>query len=387
MEFDHLNPGLIRGMSPQLGRLGGRASVAIDSISRAQIQVKPFVYAGTRIRGVKADLTYADNSIQIRTFSATLPGYATHLSGNGDVTFDGTGARAFARLVGATDLATVVGNSILGEHFTFDAHLGVNTGSARMVDFDLIGTAEGSQLGLDSLRIASQIDSSKALWVSVITSGSYGHTDLSGRVEKDGRLDLTVSGLLRNPAILGKWVGYAIGGDSLLFSGQIEGTQQAPVTQFNLKMPGLTVEGIPMVRVSVLGKWAYPVSGSVSVRADTLSWRGRTLTGVFLDVTRDHLETQFLFGSNRDQDDTVFLWGQGEERGKSIRVVADSMYIQASEIALSNRGPLEVTYDPSSGFRIGQFELSGQAGKVIARDHPDIRSAIEIELSEIDLRP
>jgi autotransporter translocation and assembly factor TamB len=242
-------------------------------------------------------------------------------------------------------------------------------------------------VGVDSLRLESFVGADQDFSVSGDAWGSDGKVGVSGQVGRDGRLDFAVSGVLKSTAGLGRLTGYRLAADSLHILGEVSGTLATPSIQFDLEMPAAQIEEIPMQDFTVSGNWRSPGDGSVSLRVGALSWGKNRFSDVFFDATRSGPKTDFLFGSNANKGDRIYLWGQVEADGKMIRVTADSMHVQASQVSLYNQGPLNVTYDPARGFHIDRFELAGPAGRIVARDHPDFKSVIEVLLHDMDLRP
>jgi len=385
--FRGLDLGLLPSAPPKLGKITGQVSVVVDSVWKAQVEVDDVVYDAVPIRDMKAKLRYWDDLLEVQEFAVGLPGFGMSMSGSGLVNLDVEKRSATLQFQGTTDLEKVVDGTTLGERLDFESILDLEIASYVTGKMSLLGKLINFQGGLDSLRLVGSFDSVEDVSVSGDAWGESGRIGVLGSVKHDGHLDLDLTGILDTMDGLERVSGLSVVGDTLRFSGQVGGTLDAPMTQFDLAISEVVVETIPVQDVTLSGKWAYPNEGSVSVRVGALSWGARTLEDVFLDATYQGQKTDFLFGSNTNREDKIYLWGQVEKHGQTIQVVADSLHVQASQVSLYNRGPLKVMYDPARGFHIDQFELTGPGGRVVARDHPDFRSAIEIMLGDIDLRP
>lgn len=385
--FQTLNVVLLPDVPPELGKMSGQVSVVIDSVWHGQLHLASAQYDSKALQNLKTVFQYQNHHLEIQNFAVDLPEFETKITGDGEVVLAGPYPVVTAHLQGSTALQKMLKRTTLGDRFDFDSKIQAEMGDVVTGEIVVLGALSNFQGGLDSLKLESRLTGIEDVGIMADLWGESGRVGVAGKVLDGQGLDLNLKGNLDNLNRLSHLSGYAIESDSLTFSATIGGSIVAPKVRFDVSLIEGVAETIPIQNLTLSGQWAYPDSGSISVRVGTLSWGDRTLDHVFLDATQQGFNTEFLFGSNANLDDKIYLWGQIGSEENTIRLVVDSLHVQASHVALSNRGPLKGMYDPSRGFHIDHFELAGPAGRLIARDHPDLRSAIEVVLEDIDLRP
>ncbi|MBT5829518.1 MAG: translocation/assembly module TamB, partial [Candidatus Latescibacteria bacterium] len=385
--FENLNLGMLPKQPYEIGKATGTVSVVVDTVWQASVGLKEITYDSHFIQDLKTDFVYGGGRVDIRHFEAFLTGLETRLVGTGQVFLGDEQQRVVGQVKSFIDLQRVMPDTGYGEYLEFGTDFDLRIGEGVWGDVSTVGEWGNFGVGIDSLRLESLFDGQPSVHVDASAWGPVGRLQALGRVGYDGALDLGFSVNLIKASLVGELLGQEIVSDPFLLSGQLGGTVEAPLVQGDVEIPEIVIGDVPMQDLELSVKWVFPTSGSVALRLGAVSWGERTLKGVFFDATHNETKTDFLFGSNPEQEDRVYLWGYVENLERSVHVVVDSMHVQASEVALYNRGPLKVTYDRDRGFHIERFELAGPAGRILGRDHSDFKSTIEVLLTDIDLRP
>lgn len=387
LSFERLLLSLLPDAPPGLGYITGQVNATKDSAIVADIQLDKLDYDSIHVEDVTTHLIYLNEELQISDFAAILPGLGVALRGNGLANVSEENITGSMDLQSVVSLKNLEGGKDLGDSLSLASTIDLEFGSETKAEFSVRGNLSGSTTGLDSILAKGNYSDVSGLAFSSEVWGESGRFDLSGGFSEDQKISGEITGRIRSFEPLSQLTGYSVVADSVNLYGEVSGTVDIPVATIEVSVPEGQVDDIPIRDLHVSGHWVYPDSGSVAVRMASVSWGSRVLQGFFLDASMGGKRTDFLVGSKEDEDDRFYLWGHVETDGTAIGVVADSMHVQASQVALFNKGPLSVQYDSKKGFHVGQFELVGKAGRIVARDHPDLRSAIEVSLLDIDLRP